>query len=325
MTFTSSGGTNAYDVSSATLCGVAFARYEDNLVESCKDEFKQIIDRVWTLEDNFGNSDTCTQRLFIKNTTLDLVDRFDVLQVDCISDFIELDEHNNPTPEASGFPTIRGMFDVGICGTLRTTYNDTEFPLCGLGKKIVRDWVLIDWCSDQVMEMTQIIRVEDKKAPVIIDSLEDLSIDSDPFICGGTNIDLSLPNFTDCNVDEVILEVIYETYDESGRKVKKNNGSSLFIDEIRNNDVVGTFLIEYILTDPCGNESRDSLNLTISDTEPPVAVCDEFTIISVGGNGNSLVKAETFDNLSVDNCGIASFKVRKIEGCLLYTSDAADE
>ena len=91
VTFTSSGGTNAYDVSSATLCGVAFARYEDNLVESCKDEFKQIIDRVWTLEDNFGNSDTCTQRLFIKNTTLDLVDRFDVLQVDCISDFIELD------------------------------------------------------------------------------------------------------------------------------------------------------------------------------------------------------------------------------------------
>ena len=314
ITFTASGGTNAYNVSAATLCGVALARYEDNLVESCQDDFKQIIDRVWTLEDNYGNSDTCTQRLYIRNTTLDLVDRFEILEVDCISDFVALDEHNNPTPEASGFPTIRGMFDVGVCGTLRTTYNDTEFPLCGLGKKIVRDWVLIDWCSDQVLEMTQIIRVEDKKAPEIIDSLDDLSIDSDPFICGGTNIDLPLPNFTDCNVDEVILEVIYETYDESGRKVKKNNGSSLFIDEIRNNDVVGTFLIEYILTDPCGNESRDSLNLTISDTEPPVAVCDEFTIISVGGNGNSLVKAETFDNLSVDNCGIASYQVRKIEG-----------
>ncbi len=325
VTFTLSGTPRTYDVSMATLCGVAFARYEDDLAENCKDEFKQVIDRLWTLEDQFGNQDTCTQRIYVRNTTLSLVETFQVLSADCISDFESLNSSGLPDPVSSGFPMIAGGYDVGVCGTLRTTYNDTEFPLCGLGKKVVRDWVLIDWCSDQVLELTQIIRIEDKKAPVILDTLVDMSISSDPFICGGTNIDLPLPTYDDCNLDEVILEVIYETYNDAGQRIKKNNGSSLFISEIITTDIVQTFEIEYILTDPCGNEARDTMMLTISDTEPPVAVCDQFTVISVGGNGNSIVNAVTFDDLSVDNCGIAKYEARKLNGsCFMDTAYTDD-
>ncbi len=312
--YTPTGQHNEYDVSMATLCGVAFARYEDNLVDNCVDEFKQIVDRIWTFEDNYGNSDTCLQRIYIRNTTIDIVKPFVTLEVDCIDDFSKLDVNNNPHPESSGYPLIEGDYQAGICGTLKTSYKDTEFPLCGNGKKIIREWVIIDWCSDQVIEIPQIIIIEDKEAPIILDSLENLSISADPFICGGSFIDLPLPNYQDCNIDEVILEIIYETYNESGDLDKKSNGSSLFIKEILTHDIISDFLIEYIFTDPCGNESRDSLMLTITDDAPPVAVCDEFTVISVGGNGNALVRAETFDDLSVDNCGIAKFEARKLNG-----------
>jgi len=108
--------------------------------------------------------------------------------------------------------------------------------------------------------------------------------------------------------------VIYETFDDSGNRVKRSNGSSLFIDQINTNDIVSSFVIEYILTDPCGNIARDTVILTIRDTEPPVAVCDEFTVISVGGSGSALVRAITFDDLSVDNCGLDKYEVRKLTG-----------
>ena len=315
-----------FDVSMATICDVAFASYEDDLIEDCTiDGFNQVISRLWTFEDNFGNQDTSVQMIYVRNSSLDMINPLPFVQANCLEDFEVLDASGHPRPEDIGFPTILDSIDAGICGTLKTNYSDTEFPLCGNGIRIVRNWVIIDWCSDDVRQMIQTIRIEDEEAPEIIIPLEDIEIDSDPFICGGTSIDLPLPNFTDCNVDEVIVEIIYETYDEAGQLVRRNNGSSLFIDEILTVDVVSTFEVEYVLTDPCGNVSRDTLQLTISDNEPPVAVCDDFTIISVGGNGVSLVRAETFDDLSVDNCGIASFDVRKLEGeCFVeeeYTSD----
>ena len=99
------------------------------------------------------------------------------------------------------------------------TYTDATFPLCGNGFKIIRRWVIIDWCSGQVLERDQIIRVKDTSPPDILDDLDHLYIDSDPYVCGGVNIGLPLPNYVDCN-DEVDLEVIYETYDANGDLIK---------------------------------------------------------------------------------------------------------
>ncbi len=317
--YTPTGIQGEYNVSTATLCDVAFARYEDDVIDFCTNDFKEIIDRLWTFRDNFGNIDTCIQKLYVRNTTIDLIERFDRLEVNCLDDFAFFDANGHPSPESSGYPLIPGNRNADICGTLKMTYTDASFPLCGNGQKIIRRWVIIDWCSDQVMEQDQTIRIEDKEAPVLLEMLEDLSIDSDPFVCGATNIDLPLPNFTDCNLDEVDLEILYETYNEQGERIVKSNGSSLLINEILTNDIVSSFLVEYVLTDPCGNETRDSLTITISDNEPPVAVCDEYTVISVAGNGQASVIAKTFDDLSVDNCGIAKYEARKLDGdCHVY-------
>ena len=318
VVFSPTASERSYDVSMATLCDVAFASYEDELVDYCTNGFKEIIDRTWTFVDNFGNTDTCIQKIYVRNSTVNQVDFFQPIQVDCIDDFEILDSNGHPDPQSSGFPSITdslsgNQIDAGICGTLKMTYTDAAFPLCGNGMKIVRRWVIIDWCSDQVLERDQVIRIEDEEAPVLLDSLDHLYIDSDPFICGGTNIDLPLPNYEDCN-ENIDLEIIYETYNEQGILIKKSNGASLLISEILTFDIVSTFSVEYILSDPCGNETRDTLLITITDNEPPVAVCDEYTVISVSGNGNASILAETFDDLSVDNCGIASYEARKLEG-----------
>ena len=75
-----------------------------------------------------------------------------------------------------------------------------------------------------------------------------------------------------------------------------------------------------------GNISSCSFYLTVKDYTPPVAVCDEYTIVAIGPDdpedcydpnngcdfgGVTWVKAITFDDGSYDNCGFVKFSVRR--------------
>jgi hypothetical protein len=75
---------------------------------------------------------------------------------------------------------------------------------------------------------------------------------------------------------------------------------------------VGTYTVQYTAADACGNISTCAFTMTVADLTPPVAACDEFTQVSLGGNGESLVNAETFDDGSYDNCSPVRFKVRRM-------------
>jgi len=49
-----------------------------------------------------------------------------------------------------------------------------------------------------------------------------------------------------------------------------------------------------------------------NDTEPPIAVCDEHTVIALGADGKATLYATTLDDGSYDNCEIKSFKVARM-------------
>ncbi|MEM6965090.1 MAG: hypothetical protein AAF573_10005, partial [Bacteroidota bacterium] len=55
------------------------------------------------------------------------------------------------------------------------------------------------------------------------------------------------------------------------------------------------------------------LNASAQDTTPPVAACDQNTVVSIGSNGSSLVNAITFDDGSTDNVGIVLYEVRRMD------------
>jgi hypothetical protein len=75
---------------------------------------------------------------------------------------------------------------------------------------------------------------------------------------------------------------------------------------------LGCTWIEYEVTDECHNSSVCQTEVYVRDAEPPTAVCVEFSTVSIGADGTAKVFAESFDNGSWDNCGIALILARKM-------------
>ncbi len=306
-------GAGRYAVLTGSKCGISEASYEDQLIASCQQGFKEIIRRRWLFADPSGNNSTCEQLIYVRHLGVDSIMPFDPVSYSCIEDIEILDANANPSPLISGFPVFGNGNNADVCGSLKVSYEDHEWPLCGGGYRITRRWTILDWCSNGVITRDQIITIQDTDVPVWVERPKDMLLSSDPFICGQQHIIIPPPNVRDC--DPVLsYEILYETSDYLGNKMTRSNGSSLIIPEISMIGVDNSFNVTYIVKDRCGNASRDSFRIRIIDEEPPVAVCSKYTTISISGNGVAQVRAITFDDLSVDNCGIARYEARKLNG-----------
>ena len=70
-------------------------------------------------------------------------------------------------------------------------------------------------------------------------------------------------------------------------------------------DSVGTSTVILIVTDVYGNADSCVANVTVEDTVPPVALCNDITV-SLDANGQAQITASDIDAGSTDNCNIAS-------------------
>ena len=71
---------------------------------------------------------------------------------------------------------------------------------------------------------------------------------------------------------------------------------------------VGTTTNTFVVTDASGNTATCSFDVTVTDNEPPVAVCADITI-QLDSNGDASITAADVDGGSTDNCGIASLAI----------------
>ncbi|RMH36056.1 MAG: HYR domain-containing protein, partial [Gammaproteobacteria bacterium] len=88
---------------------------------------------------------------------------------------------------------------------------------------------------------------------------------------------------------------------------------------------VGTYVVTYNATDECGNFATCTTTLTVVDDVEPVAVCDDFTVVSLTGDGTAQVSAETFDDGSLDNCQLDHFEVRRLPDNCIPSGTPFDE
>jgi hypothetical protein len=72
---------------------------------------------------------------------------------------------------------------------------------------------------------------------------------------------------------------------------------------------IGTTTNTFVVTDASGNTNTCSFTVTINDIEPPVANCAAPFTIQLDANGDASITAADVDNISTDNCGIASLSV----------------
>ncbi len=209
-------------------------------------------------------------------------------------------------PIAPALPLNPGVMD--LCD-IYVTFDDVEFPEIKCVKKIMRTWKILEWqnCVTRYIELVQIIEIIDSKAPVItkIDPRYDASTNGHS--CEGL-FRLPKPTLTDNCSTDLTYDVTYPGGFVKGIRV---TDADRFISL-----PVGCNEITITAFDGCHNQSTIDFVVEVSDNTPPVAICDQNTVVGLTTNGQAWVPATSFDDGSYDDCALDMMLVRRMTpGC----------
>ncbi len=293
----------------ADCSGVASVLFFDQTTTfDCDTAFAKIIHRTWIVRDNNGYADTCVQVILVEpvsllNSTITCPDN---LTIECDPNATDV----SYDPSVTGYPEVI-VDGVGypvrpgepLCD-LAATYDDVVIPLCGAGMKIVRTWKVYDWCQpigtpDNPWTCTQVIKFMDTTPPVI-DLPDTLTVGTTSLACSAQPF-LPPATFTDCSDVDVVVQTPVGTLAGNGGQVPAPG-----LD-------VGTHVVTYVATDACDNTATRQVVVVVADDDAPVAVCDEFTVVSLNSDGLGELFAESIDDGSVDNCCISHFEIRRMD------------
>ena len=242
----------------------------------------------------------------------------------------------------SGVPAM--STDHGDCN-FTITFSDQRFETCdGQGTdrtfKIFRTWTVLNWCSGVVETDVQIIKVEDRQAPVITFNDDD----NGDFIADETEVDEEFGNndgYNDLLISDQVIDLGSHSVCASGGLIDVPTvfdrcagvqsltvftpaGEATPVEA--NGQVIGfripaPFLevgihdIIFTASDGCGNFTTAIKRVQVVDGTPPVNVCREVTQIALSAlpDGITSIPADFFDEGSFDFCSDVFLKVRKME------------
>ncbi len=343
---------NQYTVTGLDACTEAVLSYSDTVDEDCDNSPYKVITRKWQAQDAYGNLSECTQIIYVSRKGLSEVvfplnfDGNEQPVLTCEPDIDppnfhwDLNGNEYPDPEETGVPTIDGIDiypNLGLC-KINITFTDTEIPICGNSFKILREWQALDWCTGEVLGDIQIIKVEDVMSVVACGEAQVVFTDAhrcatdytvpNPFLdpsvlilsCSelsytveyltGPDVDVCPPEFPGLFTDDGVV-----TYTQGG-----------YVYYTIPNLPKGCTWLRYIFENECGQTDTCRREVKVVDNVPPVAVCDEFTVVGIGADGWGSAPAITFDDGSNDNCEIDYFEVRKMTNkCLGVTLEFGPE
>jgi hypothetical protein len=283
-------------------CTDATLSYQDEvMVFPCYENFEKVIFRTWRANDEYNNTISCIEEIYIRKDSINGVimppnyNNIDLNALECGSNYAVLPD-GHPHPDFTGYPTVIN------CNNLQATFDDVEFDICGGGIKILRNWLVIDWCTSESREHNQIIKVEDSTPPEF-DCPDDITVETVAYSCVSRSF--LIPenlNITDCSE----VNMTWTVKDSFDRVIVEGNNN--YVAELP----IGTHVIEYIVRDVCGNADTCEAFIYVIDKIAPQAVCDEFTSIALGIDGTARLYAESVDDGSHDNCSIVSMEVAKM-------------
>ncbi|MEO6038605.1 MAG: T9SS type A sorting domain-containing protein [Saprospiraceae bacterium] len=288
--------------------------------------------RKWTATDPSGNYSSCTQYLYFFRRHIQSVVFPPNVTVGCENPVTN--PSNTGSPYILDFGVQFPLYPNNAFCELNVVYTDQIIVICDGSYKILRTWTAYDWClpTSQVPPNTnpltylQIIKVLDQQGPEF-ECPEDLTVSTDPNSCcskanlpdilitdncsriGSIQAHIYVHEFyTGQLIDEVLVGGVLTSYP----------GNNLWIpDTLGNFNITpclprGVHTVVYTVTDNCSNTSTCSFNLTVEDGVEPTAICDQYTIASLGPDGMTFIPAATFDDGSYDNCSDVHFKVRRM-------------
>ncbi len=262
----------------------------------------KVIQRKWSATDAWGNVGTKVQTITLNRATLAQVkfppnrDGVAAPMLACSANSTDPNITGSPFIDEDGnLSTTTDQFSVenGEC-FFNLSFTDQSIPTCEGSEVILRKWVVLDNCTNNFVEHTQIIKLFDVTPPVIT-CPTNMTVSTDDFGCFGI---INLPSAT--AVDDCSSQVtITPTWNFGSGYGPFNNVSQ------------GTHLVKYTATDACGNTNFCNVNITVVDQVAPTVICQQFTVASVASTGEATVHANLLDAGSYDHCCIESYEVKR--------------
>ncbi|MFQ5448666.1 MAG: hypothetical protein ACE5FF_17195, partial [Saprospiraceae bacterium] len=277
-----------------------------------------LITKHWAASDNYGNSSYCVQHLFMPpNGGIDFPEN----QIwDCAL-YNEFPNIINPTPLTGDTATTGSGIPSGASGVYcQYTYvhQDEILANCGNTFKIIRTWVVIDWCTNEILtedingdDNEQIIKIVDNTPPVL--TVPAITLDaSNPgslsVFCTSTGLLPPPTSFGDECGDVTIR--IFTPAGEAEYVNGTDGADGGYVPSPGLN--IGNHVIIYKAIDACGNVTELPVTAEVGDFTAPTVVCDEITDVNLDITGYSEVFANTFDDGSHDNCCIEEMVVKRM-------------
>ncbi len=275
----------------------------------CDDEYIKEVTRTYQATDAFGNSsEPCSQLIQVKRLDFGLIELPDDFEVEdgteLVCSDVTYDENGFPSLEMTGVPTIYGEAiypDFDFYCNAGVTVETVLVSDDGCVKKYMRMWDIYEsWCTVGVLEEhTQIIEVADFEDPVITCPAGQLHY-TDGSQCSA-EVKFESPTISDDCSEDLVIDITYP-----GGFLNNWTTESAILEP-------GIHPITYTVYDGCENSASCSINVEVVDATPPVAVCDEFTTVSLNSTGMAVVPAEVFDDGSYDDCYLTNFLVQRMD------------
>jgi hypothetical protein len=288
---------------------------------------RQIINRTFIVTDIWNNQSTCSHTISVTPFSLPQMIMPADVTIDCESVYL------NPeatAPANAGQPTINGSSVGASLCSATLGYSDVVTNGCEGNYDIIRTWVVTNSCfplgAGNPIEHLQRIRVKDFGGPEF-ECPGNITVSTDALNCCAT---APLPDviITEGCSDIINLEARVTGVDPSSGNITTFTIPGTLTDFPGNNywnaDTLAafaftkclpegnTYIVRYAASDNCANLSSCEFLLTVEDLVPPTASCHQFTQVAVGGNGEALVHAETFNDNSKDYCHPVEFRSRRM-------------
>ena len=271
-----------------------------------------VINRTWTITDMSGNTASLKQKITAIDPTPVQITWPDDVELDCVD--------ADTDPSATGEPDV---FDD--CNQLAVSSTDETFIQCeDACYKIIRKWRVLDWCKyneqngSGLYEHQQVIKVIDTVPPTyeLPDTLK-LGL-SEVDSRGARDCEVRFtppePGNLDDNCGDVNYSLVMYT-DENGN-CEVDADDVLLTPDSRGNyrDLgCGNYIGIYTMRDCCGNAVTQKVCVVIFDDLPPVAVCDDSSILTLtygrrrascdrDGDGYAKICVDAIEDGSHDNC-----------------------
>ena len=297
-----------------------------------------VITRIFTIENGDGTTQSCSQT--ISSSISDPFSEDDIVWPEDYEDTntcSAADLEPGDLPAGFGFPILIGENECSLVGI---EHKDQFFGFPNGEEacfKIIRTWTVIDWCQQVNGLYTrwthdQVIKVFNTLDPEFTSSLADIEVESLNVNCSSVEVPLTVTAEDDCT-PEAALNYSYKidffsdgTFDDFG-----------LTNDATDDYAIGEHIIEWTVSDGCGNITRATQNFEVINAKTPTPVCinglsEALTLMDPDGDGTFVgmaeIWAEDFDASSAASCGsdiTFSFSADVTDQVRFFTCDDVGE